>query len=102
MQINVNTVGSTTTIHLNGRFNFDSHREFRGAYDPHLSNSQVANLEIDLSKVEYLDSSALGMLLMLRERAQAANKKLTLCKPSPSVAQILDIANFSKLFEINA
>jgi hypothetical protein len=39
---------------------------------------------------------------MLRERAQAANKKLTLCKPSPSVAQILDIANFSKLFEINA
>lgn len=101
MQINVDTVGNTTTIHLNGRFNFDSHREFRGAYDPHLSNTTVSNLEINLSKVEYLDSSALGMLLMLRERAQAANKKLTLCKPSPSVAQILDIANFSRLFEIN-
>jgi hypothetical protein len=28
MQINVNTVGSTATIHLNGRFNL-IHREFR-------------------------------------------------------------------------
>ncbi len=102
MQINVNTAGNTTTIHLNGRFNFDSHREFRGAYDPYLSNAAVANLEVDLSQVEYLDSSALGMLLMLRERAQAANKKLMLCRPSASVAQILDIANFSKLFEIKS
>lgn len=100
MQITVDTVGNTTTIHLDGRFNFDSHREFRGAYDPQLGNSAVSNLEIDLSKVEYLDSSALGMLLMLRERAQASNKKLVLRKPSASVAQILDIANFSRLFEI--
>lgn len=102
MQINIDTVGNTATIHLSGRFNFDSHREFRGAYDPQLNNASVSSLEIDLSKVEYLDSSALGMLLMLRERAQAANKKLTLCRPSSSVAQILDIANFSRLFEINA
>lgn len=102
MQINVDTVGNTTTIRLEGRFNFDSHREFKGAYDPQLSNAAVTNLEIDLSKVEYLDSSALGMLLMLRERAQAANKKLALCKPSQSVAQILEIANFSKLFDIHS
>lgn len=102
MQINVDTVGNTVSIRLNGRFNFDSHREFRSAYDPHLANSTVANIDVDLSKVEYLDSSALGMLLMLRERAQAANKKLTLSKPSQNVAQILDIANFAKLFEIKS
>ncbi|HEU0187607.1 MAG TPA: STAS domain-containing protein [Gallionellaceae bacterium] len=102
MQINVDTVGNTVNIRLNGRFNFDSHREFRSAYDPHLNNTAVANIDIDLSKVDYLDSSALGMLLMLRERAQAASKKLTLSKPSQNVAQILDIANFAKLFEIKS
>lgn len=100
MQINVDTTGNTVTIYLNGRFNFDSHREFRNAYDPHLGNGAVSNIEIDLSNVEYLDSSALGMLLMLRERSQAANKKLALSRPSQNVAQILDIANFAKLFEI--
>jgi len=100
MKINVETAGNTSTIQLNGRFSFDCNREFRAAYDPCLSNEAVENLEIDLSLVEYLDSSALGMLLMLRERAQTANKMLALCKPSATVAQILKIANFSKLFEI--
>jgi len=40
------------------------------------------------------------MLLMLRERAAAAGKSLKLCKPGTGVAQILEIANFSKLFTI--
>ena len=34
----------------------------------------MCELEIDLAAVDYLDSSALGMLLMLREKAQAADK----------------------------
>jgi anti-anti-sigma factor len=100
MKITVDTAGNTATIRLSGRFSFDFNREFRGAYDPFLTNDAVENLEVDLSQVEYLDSSALGMLLMLRERMQTANKKLVLSKPSATVAQILKIANFSKLFEI--
>jgi anti-anti-sigma factor len=51
--------------------------------------------------VAYLDSSALGMLLMVRERAQAANKEISLSQANPTVMKILDIANFSKLFTIS-
>jgi len=50
--------------------------------------------------VEYLDSSALGMLLLVRERAEAVGKPVVLSHPNPTVAQILDIANFRKLFTI--
>jgi anti-anti-sigma factor len=50
--------------------------------------------------IEYLDSSALGMMMLLRERSQAVGKTVVLSKPSSTVAQILDIANFSKLFTI--
>ena len=35
-----------------------------------------------------------------RERVLAAGKTVVLSKPSKTVAQILDIANFSKLFTI--
>ena len=100
MKITVDTTGNTATLRLNGRFSFDFNREFRAAYDPILTDDAVESLEVDLSQVEYLDSSALGMLLMLRERMQTANKKLALVKPSATVAQILKIANFSKLFDI--
>ena len=100
MSIKVTVSGNTATINMSGRFDFNAQREFKEAYDPQLTNTTVTAVEINLSGVNYLDSSALGMLLMLRERATSAGKTLKLCNPTPSVAQILEIANFSKLFTI--
>ena len=87
-------------IRLNGRFDFGAHRAFRESYTRVLDASEVHELEIDLGEVDYLDSSALGMLLMLREKAQAANKAVSLANCRGAVRQVLDIANFGKLFSI--
>jgi HptB-dependent secretion and biofilm anti anti-sigma factor len=100
MSISTTVTGNTATINMTGRFDFNVQRDFKEAYDPHLNNAAVTAIEVDLAGVNYLDSSALGMLLMLRERATASGKSLKLCKPTASVAQILDIANFAKLFTI--
>jgi len=100
MQANVETVQDQVRIRLNGRFDFSAHRIFRESYTPSLDNKDVREMEIDLASVDYLDSSALGMLLMLREKAQAANKTVTLSNCRGSVRQVLDIANFAKLFSI--
>jgi len=100
MGINATVSGNTATINMSGRFDFNVQREFKEAYDPQLNNAAVGTIEVNLAGVDYLDSSALGMLLMLRERATAAGKALKLCNPNPGVSQILEIANFSKLFTI--
>lgn len=100
MQINSSTVGDKVTIKLAGRFDFNDHRSIKSAYEPALLQAEVKRLEIDLAEIEYLDSSALGMLMLMRERVLAAGKTVVLSKPSKTVAQILDIANFSKLFTI--
>jgi len=63
-----------------------------------LKTPNVQSLDIDLSHVDYLDSSALGMLLLLKERAAAKNIALALVGCTGTVKQILEIANFSKLF----
>jgi HptB-dependent secretion and biofilm anti anti-sigma factor len=55
---------------------------------------------VDFGRVDYLDSSALGMLLLLREKAEAAGKKVSLANLSGTVKQVLEIANFGKLFTI--
>ena len=70
MHANVETEAGLARIRLNGRFDFSAHRIFRESYTPSLDAGSVAELEIDLDQVDYLDSSALGMLLMLREKAQ--------------------------------
>lgn len=100
MSINTTISGNTAIINMTGRFDFNVQRDFKEAYDPQLTNLSVNTIEVNLAGVDYLDSSALGMLLMLRERASAAGKQLKLCKPGTSVAQILEIANFAKLFTI--
>lgn len=100
MEIRQTKSGNSAILSLVGRFDFNVHREFKESYAALLSDAATQSIEISLAGVDYLDSSALGMLLMLRERAQSANKQVTLSKPNNTVAQILDIANFKKLFTI--
>lgn len=101
MQANVSKEGSKAILKLTGRFDFNTHREFRGAYEPLVADAVVRSVTVDFSGVDYLDSSALGMLLMLRDKLGGANKEVALVGVRGNVKQVLDIANFGKLFHIS-
>lgn len=100
MQTITSTADGKTTIKLQGRFDFDSHREFREAVEAAIA-AVGTHISVDLGMVDYLDSSALGMLLMLRDKAKGANRDVSLSNCKGSVKQVLDIANFSRLFRID-
>ena len=101
LNISVSAKSNTATIALSGHFAFDAHRDFKAAYINQLNNSKIGNIVVDLSAVEYLDSSALGMLLVLRDHVQAASKSLTLSKPSAIAVRTFDIAGFHRMFTIS-
>ena len=101
MQSSVQKEAGTAVIKLTGRFDFNTHREFRGAYEPLIGDASVRSVLVDFSGVDYLDSSALGMLLMLRDKLGGANKEVALTGVRGNVKQVLDIANFGKLFPIS-
>lgn len=101
MQANVIKDGAKAVIKLSGRFDFNTHREFRNVADPLMADDAVRNVVIDFGGVDYLDSSALGMLLMLRDKASTSAKEIELAGVKGNVKQVLDIANFSKLFKIS-
>jgi len=88
----------TVTIQISGRFDFTSvHREFRQSYKGRAGGIRYV---VDLKETEFMDSSALGMLLLLREHAVDAGTNVRIINCGPEIKQILAIANFSKLFEI--
>jgi len=101
MQTNVLSESGKATIKLVGRFDFNTHREFRAAYEPLVGDLAVQSVTVDFSGVDYLDSSALGMLLMLRDKLGGAGKEVALTGVRGNVKQVLDIANFGKLFQIS-
>lgn len=61
-------------IKIGGRFDFSVHKQFRDATSQVLTH--VKKIEVDLSSADYLDSSALGMLLILRDKISAAKTRL--------------------------
>ncbi|KAF0814450.1 STAS-domain containing protein [Andreprevotia sp. IGB-42] len=85
---------------LSGQFDFSAHREFRQVCETLIANSSVREVLIDFQNVNYLDSSALGMLLLLKEKIGAANKSLALVNCRDTVKQVLEIACFGKIFTI--
>lgn len=91
--------GSEITVAVAGRFDYRLYESFKASYAVASANSRQIN--VDLSGTEYMDSSALGMLLMLREHVGKA-AKILLLNPPPDVMRVLTIANFDKLFSIKA
>ena len=99
MQASVSNRDGKTVIVLQGRFDFNAHREFRDAVEQSVKET-AQQIMVDLGGVDYIDSSALGMLLMLRDKAKGAGKEVQLGNTRGSVKQVIDIANFGKLFPL--
>ena len=93
-----NREGNRPCIELPETFNYAHHRDFKSTYTPLLDDNNVRELELDFRRTNYLDSAALGMLLMLRKAAEGAGKPVTLANARGTVRDVLDIAHFQTLF----
>lgn len=91
--------GKKVTIIVSGKFDFQLYDDFRSSYVD--TQGAGVHYEVDLAATDYLDSSALGMLLLLREHAGGEGSKIVISNASSDVRKILDVANFSKLFDVS-
>lgn len=98
MEISVSAEGGRQIVHLKGRFDCQCSLEFRDAMRPLLKGKAMETLVIDLAQVSFLDSSALGLLLLLRQEAQVGNKSIVLANCHPEIEGILGSVHFRKLF----
>ncbi len=100
MSVTCNVNGSVVKITISGRFDFASHKEFREAYRNTPSGSDNEFI-MDMSGTEYVDSSALGMMLLLREHAGGDQARILIKGCRKDVKDILIVSNFDKLFTIS-
>lgn len=91
--------GKTLTIEVDGRFDASSLDEFRRCYE-NLPHGAPERYNVDLKNAIYLDSSALGMLLVLRDYAGGETAQISISNCSPEVKKIFTISSFEQLFTI--
>ncbi|MCB1787389.1 MAG: STAS domain-containing protein [Chromatiaceae bacterium] len=94
----VSSDGAVVTIYVTGHFDFASHQEFMRAYKQHPRGEK--SFVVDLKHAEYMDSSAMGALLQLREYG-VKGRPTEVVNSSDGVREILRIANFDKIFKIS-
>lgn len=80
------------------RFDFGFHKDFTAQYQKMLLDNECKKVVLEFSRTEYLDSSALGMMVLLNKKAKLVNKGVVVKGAKGNTLDILTIANFDKLF----
>src|SRR5690348_14538759 len=65
-----------------------------------LIGSGTPRLAIDLSKLEYISSAGLRVLLLVARKVQQAQGRLALFGLTPSVQEVFSISGFNTIFTI--
>lgn len=86
-------------IDLHGTFDIYAAAEFLKSGEALLETPNLIEIEIRFKNVNFIDSSGLGALLQLREKAAARNCGAVLCDYWGAARATLETANFPMLFQ---
>lgn len=95
----VGVEGGHALINLHGAFDINAVSKFLKTGETLLETPNLAEIEIHFKDVTFIDSSALGALLQLRERAAVKNCPVRLCDYRGAARTTLETANFPMLFQ---
>ncbi|MBF0427315.1 MAG: STAS domain-containing protein [Magnetococcales bacterium] len=91
------TDSKVVTIHLEGVFDYNKRLEFRKTYAAYPPGTVF---ELDFSKVDSLDSSGLGMLLVMREQVGGEKANISFINCKPDIRHLFQISQFKELFHL--
>lgn len=86
----------TLCVEIHGSFCFSLLRDFRRICE----RQHYAHYIIDLRDTTYIDSSALGMLMVLHRFVGGERGTIKIVNVPPSVLDVLRIAHFHQFFDI--
>jgi len=101
MEIKIVESGSEATAFLIGRFDHSGCSYFQQSIMPFIGKEGVKSIRLDFSEVSYLDSSALGTLILLRDKAiHHDHLPVVIAKAHGPVLQVLKVANFTRVMTV--
>jgi anti-anti-sigma factor len=89
--------GDTTTLVISGDFRFDLYTEFRSALE---ALDPKTKLILDLGRVSSMDSSAMGMLLNMKQTLGRGDREIRILNTPDNILKLLLMARFDRKFEI--
>jgi anti-anti-sigma factor len=82
---------------LSGNFTFSDHHGFRDVLNA-ISEVGAKRVTFNMAQLNFVDSAALGMLLLAREASEKHRKHLVLRGAKGQVKKMFDMARFGAMF----
>lgn len=92
-------MSESKSFSLPTRFDYSFHKQFNDKCNQLIEDSNVSEIVLDFGLVEYIDSSALGMLVIIQKKASNSGKKLKIRRARGTAEEVLKMANIQKLIE---
>ena len=96
----VNATDEATVIYVRGEIDIATAGRLRDAIEPHMGPAQT--IVLDLSGVEFMDSSSLHVLIQARTKLTADGGSLILRNPSSAAHRVLTVGGATDLLETDA
>ena len=104
MELSPRRFADTVVVAPAGRVDSASSEAFQAALAPHASQCAADGdrLVLDLSRLDYISSAGLRVLLLVSRQATAQGGTLVVCNAKPVIAEVFRITQFQKLIQIEA
>lgn len=87
------------SVKLTGQFTFSDTQKFKNILEL-ITEDESKSIILNFADVSFIDSSSMGMLLLLRDECHLRNISLRIVSPQGQVKKIFAISKFDKLFSI--
>ncbi len=99
MELAVETIDMVNIIQITGRLEAANKDELKNTVEAHLAGQQICFL-LDLSRLEFIDSSGLGCLVSCLRSADKAGGALKITGLQAYVAKLFETTRLDRVFEI--
>ena len=98
MSYKVTEDGNIATIHLDGEIDMDVTEKAKEVIFPHIEAGH--DVHINLSNVQYMDSSGISVLIESHQKALEKNTKVVIKDVSKSVLKVIMMAKLEQILNL--
>jgi anti-sigma B factor antagonist len=99
MNIEIKESDDVITVTVKGDIEFYTFAKFKNTLFE-ISKTTNKNIDIDLSQVDYMDSSGLGTLFSLYKFQDKKGKKLTISKANADIRNLIKLSTLTDVFDV--
>lgn len=99
MDMRLERLGTTLVAKLDGELDHSCASEIRERIDKEVCMGGMKNLVMDFDKVDFMDSSGIGVLIGRFKRIKALGGKMLVIRTSPQVDRIIEVSGLKSIMD---